>query len=153
MKVTHVTASYSHQFNDPDESFANHRFSVSLTAEIQEGEAAGGVLDKLQAHCEEEVQRERTIVEVGHRFNRDLAWASNALRELNSKIEEDGLSSDASPREIEIQAECVHDRPIVEEYYQRMKDHRDMMVRDDLWREDPYPPRPTNLKRTYYCPF
>jgi len=90
-RITRVTVGASRKFNDPVESYANHSASVTLDAEVLEGEDYHGVVMKLQDVAKVFVDSEhRRIVakanaEYEERLERDRQERAARLAESRSK--------------------------------------------------------------------
>jgi len=87
IKIKEVTVSYAHQFNDPNESFANHRFSCSITAEVPEGANAGNIANKCQLYCENQVMQERRYLENKSKLDVELCWVEYALKDIERELD------------------------------------------------------------------
>ena len=59
MKIAQVTVHAGGSFNDPYENFRNHRPGVSITADIQEQDNVGTVIENLQYIAAERYETER----------------------------------------------------------------------------------------------
>lgn len=63
MKITSLSATYGTGFNDPHESFRNHRIAITLTADLETGDDPDAARRDLQrrAHATGVAERERIL--------------------------------------------------------------------------------------------
>lgn len=71
MKITKVSVSARHQFNDPYERFANYNVGVVLDADVDVGEDSEAVVKQLRVQADTLVRQHRAQilagVEIAHR--------------------------------------------------------------------------------------
>lgn len=72
MRIKQITISASHGFNDPFEQYANHKPSVTITAELTEGEDADKAIADLQAKASDKITQERKRIHAEGRRHYDI---------------------------------------------------------------------------------
>jgi hypothetical protein len=100
LKITEVSVMAARTFNHPYEMYANFRPSVTMKAELQEGQMAEEVLYELQQAAERIVEnhKQRILLECEQMYDRDESAATDELYVLHTDKIETGQSSSRTRR-------------------------------------------------------